>query len=84
MNAVKWDVLQRKPQNVWVSAGNTRRKLVEWGKPPVLKVGHKTIIRRDIAERFLTVNQEEISLKPDDVRRGNDHPFFSVTLLLGV
>ena len=48
---------------------NTMRKLVEWGKLPVLKVGRKTIIRRDTLERFLTVNQEEIFLKPDDVRR---------------
>lgn len=27
---------------------NTMRKLVDWGKLPVLKVGRKTIIRRDI------------------------------------
>ena len=26
---------------------NTMRKLVDWGKLPVLKVGRKTIIRRD-------------------------------------
>ena len=26
---------------------NTMRKLVEWGKLPVLKVGRKAIIRRD-------------------------------------
>lgn len=36
---------------------NTMRKLVDWGKLPVLKVGRKTIIRRDTLERFMTVNQ---------------------------
>ena len=36
---------------------NTMRKLVDWGKLPVLKVGRKTIIRRDTLEQFLTVNQ---------------------------
>ena len=39
------------------------------GKAPVLKVGRKTIIRRDTLERFLTVNQGRNLLKPDDVRR---------------
>ena len=48
---------------------NTMRKLVEWGKLPVLKVGRKTIIRRDTLERFLTVNQGRNLLKSDDVRR---------------
>ena len=28
---------------------NTMRKLVDWGKLPVLKVGRKAIIRRDIS-----------------------------------
>ena len=36
---------------------NTMRKLVNWGKLPVLKVGRKTIIRRDTLENFMTVNQ---------------------------
>nr|WP_207738609.1 helix-turn-helix domain-containing protein [Anaerotruncus colihominis] len=48
---------------------NIMRKLVEWGKLPVLKVGRKTIIRRDTLERFLTVNQGRNLLKADDVRR---------------
>ena len=39
------------------------------GRLPVLKVGRKTIIRRDTLERFLTVNQGRNLLKPDDVRR---------------
>ena len=34
---------------------NTMRKLVEWRKLPVLKVGRKTIIRSDTLERFMTV-----------------------------
>lgn len=48
---------------------NTMRKLVDWGKLPVLKVGRKTIIRRDTLERFMTVNQGRNLLKPDDVRK---------------
>lgn len=36
---------------------NTMRKLVEWKKLPVLKVGRKTIIRSDTLERFMAVNQ---------------------------
>ena len=35
---------------------NTMRKLVDWGKLPVLKVGRKAIIRRDTLERFMSVN----------------------------
>ena len=36
---------------------NTMRKLVDWGKLPVQKVGGKTIICSDTLERFMTVNQ---------------------------
>lgn len=36
---------------------NTLRKLVEWGKLPVLKVGRKVLIRTDILESFLDVNE---------------------------
>lgn len=32
---------------------NTMRKLVDWGKLPVLKVGRKTIIRTDSQETTL-------------------------------
>lgn len=46
---------------------NTMRKLVDWGKLPVLKVGRKTIIRRDTLERFMTVNQGRNLLNPSDV-----------------
>lgn len=48
---------------------NTMRKLVDWGgKLPVLKVGRKTIIRRDTLENFLTVNQRRNLLNQADVR----------------
>ena len=47
---------------------NTMRKLVDWGKLPVLKVGRKTIIRRDALESFMTVNQGRNLLNRADVR----------------
>lgn len=36
---------------------NTMRKLVDWGTLSVLKVGRKVTIRRNILERFMSVNQ---------------------------
>ena len=36
---------------------NTMRNLVSWGKLPVLKVGRKVIIRRDMLDTFMEVNQ---------------------------
>ena len=48
---------------------NTMRKLVEWGKLPVLKVGRKTIIRKDALERFIEVNQGRNLLVQNDVRK---------------
>ena len=48
---------------------NTMRKLVEWGKLPVLKVGRKTIIRTDTLEQFLSVNQGRNLRCQSDVRR---------------
>lgn len=36
---------------------NTLRKLVEWDKLPVLKVGRKVLIKKDILELFMTVNE---------------------------
>ena len=48
---------------------NTMRKLVDWGKLPVLKVGRKTIIRTDTLEHFMTVNQGRNLLSLDDVRK---------------
>ena len=47
---------------------NTMRKLVDWGKLPVLKVGRKTIIRRDALENLMTVNQGRNLLNQADVR----------------
>ena len=45
---------------------NTMRKLVDWGKLPVLKVGRKTIIRRDtlyhsFGHHHLSYDTEEIA-----------------------
>lgn len=48
---------------------NTMRKLVDWGKLPVLKVGRKAIIRRDTLEHFMSVNQGRNLLNQNDVRR---------------
>ncbi|WP_419066713.1 helix-turn-helix domain-containing protein [Hungatella sp.] len=48
---------------------NTMRKLVDWGKLPILKVGRKTIIRRDTLEHFLTVNQGRNLRSESDVRK---------------
>ena len=36
---------------------NTMRKLVEWEKLPVLKVGRKVLIKSDILEKFMEVNE---------------------------
>ena len=36
---------------------NTLRKLVEWKKLPVLKVGRKVLIKTDILEKFMEVNE---------------------------
>lgn len=36
---------------------NTLRKLVKWKKIPVLKVGRKVLIKRDILEKFMTANE---------------------------
>ena len=48
---------------------NTMRKLIDWGKLPVLKVGRKTIICKDALERFMEVNQGRNLLVQNDVRR---------------
>ena len=36
---------------------NTMRNLVEWGKLPVLKVGREVLIRSDILEAFMEMNE---------------------------
>ena len=48
---------------------NTMRKLIDWGKLPVLKVGRKTIIRKDALEQFMEVNQGRNLLVQNDVRK---------------
>ena len=48
---------------------NTMRKLVEWGKLPVLKVGRKTISRTDTLEQFMSINQGRNLRCRNDVRR---------------
>lgn len=36
---------------------NTLRQLVSWGKIPVLRIGRKSIIRTDLLDRFMEINQ---------------------------
>lgn len=36
---------------------NTLRKLIEWKKLPVLKVGRKLLIRADTMETFMELNE---------------------------
>lgn len=36
---------------------NTLRKLVEWNKIPVLKVGRKVLIKTDMLEKFMEANE---------------------------
>ena len=47
---------------------NTLRQLVSWGKIPVLKIGRKMIIRADVIDRFMEVNQGIDLLNEDQVR----------------
>ena len=74
MSAVKMGLTIEEAAECTGIGRNTMRKLVEWGKLPVLKVGRKTIIRktiirRDTLERFMTVNQGRNLLNPNDVRK---------------
>ncbi len=59
MNAVKMGMTIEEAAECTGIGRNTMRKLVDWGKLPVLKVGRKTIIRKDTLERFMTVNRAE-------------------------
>ena len=36
---------------------DTLRRMVEWGKIPVLRIGRKSIVRTDTIERFIEINQ---------------------------
>ena len=69
MNAIKMGMTIEEAAETSGIGRNTMRKLVDWGKLPVLKVGRKTIIRRDTLEHFMTVNQGRNLLCQDDVRK---------------
>ena len=47
---------------------NTLRKLIEWKKLPVLKVGRKLLIRRDTLGNFVRVNEGNDLLNRDEVK----------------
>ena len=47
---------------------NTIRQLVGWGKIPVLKIGRKMIVRADVIDRFMEVNQDVDLLDQNQVR----------------
>ncbi len=47
---------------------NTLRNLVEWGKLPVLKVGRKVLIKSDILEKFMEVNEGKDLRDKNDVK----------------
>ena len=47
---------------------NTLRNLVEWGKLPVLKVGRKVLIKSDILEKFMEVNEGKNLRDRNDVK----------------
>ena len=47
---------------------NTMRNLVEWGKLPVLKVGRKVLIKSDILEKFMEVNEGKNLWDKNDVK----------------
>ena len=68
MNTVKMGFTIEEAAECTGIGRNTMRKLVDWGKLPVLKVGRKTIIRRDALENFMTVNQGRNLLNQADVR----------------
>lgn len=47
---------------------NTIRKLIEWEKLPVLKVGRKLLIRADTMERFMRMNEGNDLRNRDEVK----------------
>ena len=47
---------------------DTMRNLVEWGKLPVLKVGRKILIKSDILEKFMEVNEGKNLRDKGDVK----------------
>lgn len=50
---------------------NTLRKLIEWKKLPVLKVGRKLLIRGNTLETFIRMNEGR-DLRNQDAVRGID------------
>ena len=69
MSIIKMGMIIEEAAEVSGIGRNTMRKLVDWGKLPVLKVGRKTIIRSDTLERFMTVNQGRNLRNQSDVRK---------------
>ena len=47
---------------------NTLRQLVEWNKLPVIRVGRKVLIKSDILEKFMEVNEGKNLRDKNDVR----------------
>ena len=47
---------------------NTMSNLVEWGKLRVLKVGRKVLIKSDILEKFMEVNEGKNLRDKSDVK----------------
>ena len=69
MNATKMGLTIEEAAEMTGIGRNTMRKLVDWGKLPVLKVGRKTIIRTDTLEHFMSVNQGRNLRCQSDVRQ---------------
>lgn len=68
MNTVKMGLTIEEAAEMTGIGRNTMRKLVDWGKLPALKVGRKTIIRRDALDNFMAVNQGRNLLNQAEVR----------------
>ena len=47
---------------------NTMRKLVEWEKIPVLRIGRRYIIRTDVIHKFMEANQGADLLVREQIR----------------
>ena len=47
---------------------NTIRKLIEWNKLPVLRVGRKLLIRGDTMENFVRINEGNDLRNRDEVK----------------
>ena len=47
---------------------NTLRKLIEWKKLPVLRVGRKLLIRGDTMENFVRINEGNDLRNRDEVK----------------